>query len=456
LLAPRPWSVRTNATWADLNEALTATDAPHIDLETTGLEAHDPSRAVVGVGVASSRGVWYLDVRRWGPDLWAELLGRLAARGLYAFNAAFDLAWLWREADRLGVARPPLRGCSLTLFRLLATEGYPGQSWSLDVAVRTVLRWSTSQKSTLNDLLVRHGLVRANGTADKGRMWELAALEPDAFGMYCAWDAEASRQLWLHLAAQTFERWPALRMYATEEWPTMIELLVEQQLRGMTVDRARLAAHLTQLEADTAAAQAALVAHPRLAPHIAAKNAELLAEHTRPNVTTKRVRAKRADAPWLDTSGHWVFQASEAGSLARWERERGGYWYHPVRTEHPRNVGVPAPQFNWESDPHLRWLLYECVYRAEVNKELGTATVDLGGGDSVVVKLTDGGQPPVGKEVLPALGEIGALMTRLNKLLKETSYVRAYLAATERDGLLHPQLKPHGAISGRLSGGSER
>lgn len=425
----------------------------HLDFETTGLATYDPTVRVVGVGLATSKGVAYLDAREAPDDWWAELVDVLDRRGVVAFNANFDYGLLYRHAGR----HLNLVGCSYTAFRLACNEGHFGQRWGLEVAQREVLRWPVTNKSTLNDLLGRHGIK------SKGDMWRLAELEPEAFGRYCAEDADASYQLWNHVLTQGDAGQTTLRRFCTQEWATSIKLLVETRHRGVSLDVPKLRTVFANLEQEIAAAEAALRVHPRLVPHITEREAERAAVFFAPHVTVSRVKCSRAEVEERCQKGDhpedWFFEHSEAKSLAAWQKARGGYWYREVLKERPRNEGRAPPQFNFESDPDLRWLLYEKVYRAEV-REVENAwgrtekrtTVFIEDGRTVEVGTTDSGLPPVSREILPALGEIGRLLGEFNRLTKLKGYVQAYLDGAV-DGVLHLGFKPASTLSGRLAGG---
>lgn len=433
------------------------TEAPseplHLDFETTGLDTHHPDTKVVGVGLATSRGVAYLDARDAPPEWWAYLVAAVDRCGVVAFNANFDYAFLYRAAGR----HVRLVGCSFTAFRLACNEGHFGQRWGLEVAQREVLGWPVTNKSTLGDLLKKYGLA-------KGEMYKLAELESEAFGRYCAEDADASYQLWEHVLSQGDAGRTTLRRFATAEWATAIQLLVETRHRGVTVNVPLLRAFSEKLATDIAAAEAALRAHPRLAPHIDAREAERAAAFYAPHVTVSRVKCTKAEVEVFVTSGSapvdWRFESSQAKSLAKWQAAQGGYWYRELRKERPRNEGRQAPRFNFESDPDLRWLLYECVYRAEVRETENAwgrtekrTTVWVEDGRTVEVGTTDSGLPPVSREILPALGEIGRLVGEFNRLTKLDGYVRAYLEGASADGYLHLGFKPAATLSGRLAGG---
>ncbi len=432
------------------------TDPVHLDFETTGLDGCDPQHRVVGIGLANEHGSVYLDVRHWaegGPE-WTAFVAWLDHVGYWAFNGAFDYLWAFRYA---GARHTRFLGCTQVLFKLLANEGHPGQRHNLHTAMGSVLGWPQvgaaegggSHKDTLDAALIRHGITLHNGNADKGRMCMLAELEPELFSEYCALDAEASWQLQQVLEPQARQS-EAFR-FATSEWPCAIRLKCEAQWHGVRVNRAKLGAYHATLVARIAETKASLRAHPRLNPHIVEVEAGWAEDAARPSYSERRVKLLKAEWEAIQAGdvGTAKFQESEAKSLPKWQRELGGYWYYTQRTERPSTV------FNFESDPDLRWLLYSRIYpdpQIDLERRLATVTVD--DGLTIEVGLTASGLVPVGKDILPGLGEVGALLGAYNKLTKLESYVRSYLTVSERDGRWHIDLRAHGAATGRWGGGS--
>lgn len=414
-----------------------------VDLETTGLDPTDPDGRIVGVGLAGAAGTFYLDTRDWdkADQRWDALVSHLTTVSVVGFNAPFDGAWLWGYRAR----HLNWLGCGHVLFRLLANEGHPGQRWSLAQAVTTLLGWA-SHKDPLEVLLAKHNI------ASKDDMCKLAALEPEAFARYCAMDAEAHWQLWHYLVAEATRcGYQAAVDMATTEWVSMIELLIEQQHHGVCIDVPRLTAYRTQLQHDIAKAEGVCRAHPQLAPHIQEWETKLALEHYTVRVSTKRTKATRADTPAPNADWYWL--PSTAKSLTKAQAAEGGYWYRETTEVTVPKAATPRPRANFQSDPFMRWLLYERCYP---NPKLGggKAQVRLSPEFVVEVRLTETGQLPVGKEVLPALGEVGRAITQLNQLNTRLSYVEAYLAASARDGRIHAAYKAPGTLTARLGGGS--
>jgi len=427
----------------------------HFDFETTGVEAWHPDQRVVLVGLANSRGCCSVDARGWQQSDWDQLKAWFKVTSCWAFNAAFDGSWCYRYFGEL----PNLGGCSMVAFKLLANEGYAGQSHSLAKAER-VINWPGSNKATLEQLLVRHGLVKSNGTSpDKSQMWRLQDLEPQAFNDYCAWDALASYQLtdWLKQECERLEA-PVTWQYATDEWPAMILSMIEAQHEGLTVDVDRLRRYYDRLQTALVAAEEAFRTHPKVQPYIQAYEAGKAEDFTANWLPPKKKIASKKEYD-ADPDAHTLEDLDPAKKYPVWMKELGSRPYRMVTSVYPKLKADETPKFNLNSDVQLKWLLYGCLYEAEFippRREYfsGDYRVQLEDDDEVIVSATKSGAPPVGKDILPALGEVGALLTEYNRIEKLLAYVTAYLEVAA-SGTLHPSFKPHGTITGRQSGGAD-
>lgn len=395
-LKPREPRVLLRPRLSDLTAVLPAGDRTSLlalDLETTGTDPSHPDFAIIGIGLADSRGVTYLDWRHLDSGAREYLYARLHERRLTAFNVLFDGAAL----QAAGLGWLDWRVCSFGLFRQLATEGFDGQRWNLEALQREVLGWEGSNKADLEALLARHKLK-------KDTMAQLADLEPEPFGRYCGLDAEAAWQ-----AVGVFDRvlddlgqpGVALRRYHKEEFMTEVRLLAEQQLRGLAIDVPRLQAYRDQLAHRIEAGTAAWLAMPEVAPAVGAYNLAVVAEH-------------RSRQPEQHTKTGTV-----AARWTTWERKLSEL--------------EAGQHFNPRSRAQLAWLFFD---------KLGYAPL----------KFTDAGAQSTDKEVLPFLGTPGKHLSGVRKMEKELGYVEAGFAK-QRDGVLHVAMKEVGAVTGRLAGG---
>lgn len=132
-----------------------------LDIETRG---NDPSRldsVVVGVGLSDDRGSIYIDLRESHPDTWIWLLQRLERERvpLIAHNLFFDASYTLRDLRAAGHPTGWLnwQHCTYALYKLLASEGWPGQRWGLKDAQVALLGWPESNDKLLRRWLVENG-----------------------------------------------------------------------------------------------------------------------------------------------------------------------------------------------------------------------------------------------------------------------------------------------------------
>jgi len=312
-----------------------------------------------------------------------------------AFNVLFDgMALLAR-----GFGWLDWRMCTFGLFRQLSTEGYDGQRWNLEAMQQDVLGWPESNKDALTTLLATRKLKKED-------MWQLADTDPEEFGRYCALDAEAALQGFFELSAATErlgEPGAVLRRYHKDDFLTSVRLLAEQQLRGLAIDVDRLRSYNETLAGAIAAGTLEFLGHPDVGPVVAEYNAQVVAA-VRLAEPARFIKSGAESTRWQQ----WAAKVAAAGA---------------------------EQHFNPASGKQLAWLFFD---------KLGL----------VPTKYTDGGARSVDREVLPFLGPAGKLLSKVKKKQKELSYTEACMAK-QRDGVLHPQMKSVGTVTGRLSGGQD-
>lgn len=428
----------------------------HYDLETTGLDAHDPSQSSVVLGVSTSRGCGAVDLRGLTPGAKGLLYDWFMDhnRVWVAFNTVFDMSWTYRD---LGLQFPRVGGCSLMLFRLLTSEGHYGQQYGLDTVQDTLLGWvgegsATDQKDWLKLALKKHRLAKRD-------MCKLVDLEPDKFLWYCAIDAEASRQLWDYLLTVLDTNWAS---WGKRVWDyhcnyqlPQVKRVIRAQYRGVLLNREGLQEHRASLVSQIEETVHVLETDSPAAPIVQEHNRKLREEWEESRLRYKRVRAKKADEPWNNTD-KWTKDEDPTGKLAAWEKLYGR-WYRD--TEYKIDKKEPE-EFNWSSGPQLRWLLYENLYSTRTDvvydwrgnpTKVGFVTLD--DGSDYEMKLTNSGLFPAAKDTLGVLGTVGKLLVRLGALEKELGYLDAYIRASERDSILHVKLRPGATANGRTAGG---
>lgn len=390
-LAPRtPAAILVNPTVAQLQEYLPIVPGAlwALDLETRGVEAHIPSNAIVGIGLANADTSVYVDIRQADDAARKYLKDFLRAAQLFAFNTLFDATflqvWTGQWLDWVGD--------SYGLFKQLSTEGHPGQSWNLETAQLDVLGWTETNKQVLAEALKARGLGKSD-------MWQLP---PDILGLYCAHDADAAWQLWHVLLDAIREHGFAnLLDYHQRVFLTEVKLLAEQQLRGIKINQEELASCRADLERRIQSSMQAFLNHPQVAPHIAEHN-------------------KEVHAAWMAAQPP---QTNKGGEVSkRWEAWRDR------EARHMADNG-----FNPNSKQQLANLFYQKLGRRPL-------------------KYTPTGRPVVDRKVLPALGEPGKLLADYNLYIKRRGYVERVIERSATDGLIHPQFNSVGTFTTRLSG----
>jgi DNA polymerase I-like protein with 3'-5' exonuclease and polymerase domains len=392
----------------DLTEIFTPGELYAIDLETTGLDPLDESVVVLGVGISCRDGVYYINLVE-SSDTFRRILWDMISKvELVAHNMMFDLGFIQRDA---GCTVQPI-GCTLVLFKMLAAEGWTGQRWGLDVAIEDILGWPDSNKDALKEMLDEHGL-------SKSEMWRLSELEPNRFGHYCALDAEACWQLWSYMTQVCQDEYPSVLVWHQQEFMTQIKLLAEQQVRGIQMNveelekyRDTLASQMVQVLEDFRALEVVQAYEEEL-------STRALFEHSQ----------KRPP------------QHTKAGK----ESKRYEAWRQKMFTIHDTH------HFNPQSKQQLAHLFYDRIYTTtEVEGRLHIYTRE--GKKLGEAELTPTGRPAVQKKLLPMLGAPGQLLAKYNKLAKEQGYVSKCLEMLDSDGVLHPQFRVHGTVTGRLGG----
>lgn len=360
-----------------------------IDFETTGLDVSDPAVKPIGIGVGTPTYAIYIPMVDMNTEVMPALWEWLSERQLIAHNVVFDGAFIYRETGK----HANWNMCTYAMFKYLATEGWLGQRWKLEVAQVDVLGWDKA-----GDVELAKALKDRNLTKD--RMIELPV---EIVGEYCCMDVLATAQLAAYFESKIRE-FPVLREYFDEEVRTLIECTIEQQLRGIVIDRDGTLKLKDELERRQEESKVEFLNHPDNVKYISRFN----------NMHLKKILD--AEPPKFKKDGVSVTK--------RWES-----WRQKIEDN------KSAMFFKITSKDHLRWLFFE-----QQNKR--------------VLKQTEKGQASVDESVLVGMGEAAKPLVTYNKLTKELQYVNAILEVSARDGKFHPSMKIPGTVTGRASGGS--
>lgn len=379
-------------------------------METRGVDPSLSSSCIIGIGLSNEHVTLYIDLREISIECEQWLKAYLVTRhSLTAFNVKFDAGflqvwtgrWLNWSVDTYG------------LFKQLSNEGYAGQEWNLETAQLNYLGWDTTNKTAMETALKERGFTKAD-------MWQLP---PEILGEYCALDAAAHWQLYeellTDLSAMPFAE--TTMQFHQLEYMTMVKLLVEQQLRGIAVDRAGLLRHREYLFTASQKAKDEFLNHPMVTPYLDEINAVAWTKFLEKEPIRLNANGKES-VRWL--------------------------------TWHNKHEQVKNTQhFNINSKQQLSWMFYERMF--QIRKETVKLVYLTVNGKEYEIEKTGKGGRGVGKSILALFGEPGLLLLKYNKLVKELSYVNAAVGLTEDRGTIHPDYNSFGTVTGRLAGGSD-
>jgi DNA polymerase I-like protein with 3'-5' exonuclease and polymerase domains len=110
-----------------------------------------------------------------------------------------------------------------------------------------------------------------------------------------------------------------------------------------------------------------------------------------------------------------------------------------------------ARHLNPNSTQQMAELFFNQIYTTQPTADGKRFEIYEGSNKIAEAEFTPTGRPAVQKKLLPLLGPVGKLLFSSNVLRKELSYVDACVAKL-RDGVIHPQFRVHGTVTGRLGG----
>jgi len=405
-----------------------------IDIETTSLSPFAADAKIITVGIAGSNGVWAIDTRNFTPADFRDLFVRLSNVYLIAHNLLFDSTWLCFYSQKFDLPQLSFTACTYVMYKLCSTEGWEGQSWSLDHANSTVLNTTVNNKDTLAKLCADHKL-------SKSSMSKLADLEPEAFMTYCANDAEACYELYHDLikAYDSLAGEGALLAHAAL-WFNEIALLREQKLRGMLIDRAGVKSYHDKLLAEIDSYVQRFYENPTVQQIIAERK-------------TKAIEELAAKEPKkIDLISKHLCKEPPNRTKTNKLSKRWELWYEKLQELRAQGVTYnaawlawdqrmkdlaqrPASEwFNLNSIPDLKYLFYDVL-------------------KFTPLKTTESGEPSLDNKALRFLGDLGMLLVSYRDLTKEEGYVRSCLENLNNESLLRPDFKVFGTVTGRIAGG---
>jgi DNA polymerase I-like protein with 3'-5' exonuclease and polymerase domains len=328
------------------------------------------------------------------PALMAGLWAFLLKRKVVAHNFWFEGAIIYRFAGAL----PEQFSCTRLLFKMLASEGWLGQSWGLKEAMVDILNWPVNT-TFLNEWLKQNKKTAAQMS---DAPWHI-------LGWYNQLDAAATYELWQcftdTLESGNFAWKDYFVDYIQEAYSEYRQLLTSNHV-GIPIDQEALLNYKTQIERNIVELSTKFLTDVSIVEYITKFNknvVEQLLEKEPPSTTASGKPSTR----------HAVWKAK-------------------------LEVLMNTNHFNLDSPKHLQWLLYG---------QLKLSPPDT----------TEKGDPSVDKTSLKMLS---STFSPLKSLLEYRTHrdVLKFLVSLESsiiDGMYRPSYKVPGPVTSRLSCGVE-
>ena len=423
-----------------------------------------PEHQVIGVGVSDSRGSLYFDLRyAGGEEVYHWFLMQLveSQTPIIMHNAYFDMAFMRRDLDELGCQDwPNFLHCTYSLFRLTSTEDWPQFSWGLKAAQKHLLGWKETNEIHLDKWLVKNGYVSSikipkegdDAAAPEGyyettlngeRRWakpkksEMHRAPVDILGHYCALDADSTYLLYTQVLLPCVQRFKALERYTSPEvYGVYTKKLIDQKLRGISLDVEGCKDWYQELLVRADQAQEDFYKTPEVNEAIELlrqQKLQELEETKPPELKTKVVKKEpekytkkgKISASWQAWDEKRTAPAEANPRFVKWK-------------ERKQSIAELAPSelLNLNSGRQKAWFFYEHLKLP-------------------VLLKTKSDLPSTGKDALKGWGELGKILQKQNKLIKESQYVsKAIEFYNPHTGAIHPSVLLPGTSSGRLAGAS--
>lgn len=459
---PRVFSGRENKLWC-------------LDFETKGDWA-DAEGHPVGVALACADGSVYIPLTESHQDTLRVLVQILHSLNIeiIAHNAFFDAGWIFKmftqdgkPRDGLGSSEPGMWlnwRCSYALYRYLASEGYPGQTYGLKNAQVQLLGWKEKGDVKLDDWLICNGHFSSvskkkkkgyyfyNKWTNGGRnvqeegpeecegddRWvssrkEMMYLAPaEILGEYARLDAMSTYDLYTKVLSPVLEQFEGLQWYYYEVFSRVLYTLVWQKCIGMIIDMDALTYHKSMLEEKIKKLKDDFLNHTEIRPHLEAFNKAKLD-------TLKAKEPAKYLSSWPPKGPKAQFKKDGTVTKA-WESYEEKLKAGPTVSknwlswkEKIDEMEASEP-FNLASGQQRAWLFYEAVGHP-------------------IVHTTETGLPKTDETALKAFGEPGSILIKYIAAEKElgfnTSLKGVLNQATMR---YHPSFRVPGTHTGRLSG----
>lgn len=430
------------------SERLNQHEVMALDFETKG-DWGTPDAHPVGVALSDSRGSLYIPFNQ--DSTAYERTMRLLHKWqvpLIAHNAFFDAAWPLRDFSLW----LNWHACTFAMYKLMATEGWPGQQWGLKSAQKDLLQWQETNEKHLDEWLVDNGHVASSSKESKeggvlrGEGEEARWLSPrkaemwrapvSILGHYACLDADACWLLYTQILHPVAQRFPVLGDYVYNLYPPFIRLLIEQKIQGISIDVDKLISYQEEFKNEIQILETSLLNSPEIEPHVRVWNLKCISEISGSEPAKyKKARTLGAEPPRYTKAGGLSKSWANWDAKRQADEERGpelslNWIKWNARAEEAKGT----QHFNLNSGTQLSWLLYEQM-------------------KFPVIIRTDKGLPATNKDALLGMGEVGRKFLAISEKEKLVQFCVQTLELTRPDTkTVHPGFMVPGTLTGRLSG----
>ncbi len=427
-----------------------------LDIETapnTDDEARDCfTSPIVGLGLSDDRGSVYFDCNGdKGQELLSRILTLLAEHNvpLVAHNMFFEATFLGAQFPKADLN---WHACTYAAFKLLATEGWPNQKWSIKHAMTHLLGWKDTNERALDNWLIDNGHEKNRSKEKKyGYYWRpqlerwvspnkgrMGLAPAGILGPYCAMDADACFQLWQKVLLPVMSSFGALENYFLGPFSSLYRYLVRQKLSGITVDLQGIKDWNEELNLLIEQAHDNFLNRPEVRPHADERKIEVMEAHAAKQpaqyLKVRYPKEPKKHKKNGDVSQSWLNWAHKTSMLKKTPPTLSKNW---IRWEEKRIELAGQEHLNLRSGPQMQDLVYN---------KLGFPKV----------VFTDKGQPSTGKKATALWGDFGRALKLFADRNKEKSYVEAAINHSRLDPQgnfrIHPSFRVPGTLTGRLAG----
>jgi DNA polymerase I-like protein with 3'-5' exonuclease and polymerase domains len=427
-----------------------------IDFETNGTQAADPAVFPVGLGVSYKQETFYIDLQTQSDES-IEYIRQFLLSPDYQFighNVFFDGAIAQAQLGRWS----NWIACTYGMTRQLASEGWFGQKYGLKHLQVELLEWDSKGDIELDRWLVASGNVKNfdlyNKWTEEERLanWDEkggreGGVKPDKalmyrapaaiLGYYCGLDAYSTYKLYTSVLLPAIESLPVnareVFLHYHSVFMKNVELLVDQQLRGIHIDLEQLDKFEERTRKRIIEEEARFRVHPDVASYLREWYLDK-AEEIREPEKYKKLPVLGAEPEKLNKKGE------VSKSWLKWDEKRqkiadlgpGEVSKNWLNWKEGLNEKLELCNFNVHSGPQRAWLFYTKL--------------------NMPVKVeTKSGKPATDKKALPGFGPAGHQLAKLDKQVKLLSFVGG-LRKQLYGNLAHQQFRTPGTFTGRLAG----